>query len=98
MQSSSFKVIIVGGGPIGLLSALALRSAGIDFVILEKRQNIVADVGAGIALNPATLRIFHQLGLLEKLLSLGCELRERSTFTLRGHLFDSGAFTYMKKR
>lgn len=98
MTAKDFRVIIVGGGPVGLLSALALRSAGIEFIILEQRSDIVIDYGAALSLNSASLRIFHQLGLLEKALSIGCELHRRSTFTLEGHLFDSQALAYMKKK
>ena len=98
MTQSRFKVIIIGAGPVGLLAALAMRSANIDFIIIEQRRDILVDIGAGLALNPASLRIFHQLGLLDKLLPLGCELRRKATFTQRGHLFDSNVFTYMKNK
>lgn len=98
MATNTFKVIIVGGGPVGLFAAHAFRSADIDFVLLERRENITIDVGACLVLTPATLRVFHQLGLLDQVLSIGCELEKRQTFTLDGHLFDSNAFQYMRKK
>lgn len=98
MATSNFKVIIVGGGPVGLFAALAFSSVGIDFVLLEQRENITIDVGACLAVTPATLRVFHQLGLLDQLLSIGSKLETRQTFTLHGHLFDSNAFQYMEKK
>ena len=35
-NTSSYTIIIIGGGPIGLACALAAQKAGLDYVILEK--------------------------------------------------------------
>lgn len=35
-QNSFYKIIIIGGGPIGLACALEAQKAGIDYLILEK--------------------------------------------------------------
>ncbi|CAJ0548453.1 Ff.00g020660.m01.CDS01 [Fusarium sp. VM40] len=48
MLTSPFTVIIVGGGPVGLLTAHALHQAGIDFVVLEQRSDIFEDAGASL--------------------------------------------------
>lgn len=61
-----FKVIIVGGGPVGLMQALALSRAKIDFVLLEKREEIITKEGAALFIWPQTSRLFHQLGFLNK--------------------------------
>ncbi|KAL1883471.1 hypothetical protein Plec18167_002475 [Paecilomyces lecythidis] len=87
---SDFKVIIVGGGPIGLLAAHALQLAGIDFVVLEQRPRIVEDQGASIIVWPHTLRVMHQLGILEDLLSMGDELKRHLSFTKEGYAFSVG--------
>lgn len=98
MLLSDFRVIIAGGGPVGLLAALIFRSAGIDFIVLEQRPDVAPDAGLGIILNPATLRIFHQLGLLETFLSVSYELETKSTFTLKGHLADSQTFDILRRK
>ena len=67
---SPFKVIIVGGGPNGITAAHALHHAGIDFVVLERRQDVFEDTGASLVLSPQNLRIFHQLGILDQFLHL----------------------------
>jgi len=66
MTTRPFRAIIVGGGPVGLTAAHAFALANIDFVVLEARNTCTPDAGSSLVLNPASLRIFHQLGLEEK--------------------------------
>lgn len=66
---TSFRVIIVGGGPAGLTLALSLTLAKIDFVILERRDDIADRSGAGILLMPNALRILDQVGVYQNLLA-----------------------------
>jgi 2-polyprenyl-6-methoxyphenol hydroxylase-like FAD-dependent oxidoreductase len=46
--SLSFRAIIVGGGPSGLALAHCLHAAKIDYVVLERRKEIVEFSGAGL--------------------------------------------------
>ncbi|KAJ5598576.1 Monooxygenase FAD-binding [Penicillium hordei] len=71
MTLQSFKAIIIGGGPVGITAAHALHHAGIDFIVLEQRDDIFEDVGASLVISPHNLRVFHQFGLLEKLFDIG---------------------------
>ncbi|PYI01546.1 FAD/NAD(P)-binding domain-containing protein [Aspergillus sclerotiicarbonarius CBS 121057] len=87
MPTTPFKVIVVGGGPLGLTAAHALSHAGIDFVVLESRDSVVLDQGASLVLGPPTLRVMHQLGLLDQLLAIGGELQLGQSFTHQGHEF-----------
>lgn len=58
-----FKAIIVGGGPVGLTAAHSFSRAGIDFIVLEARNTCTPEAGSSLVLNPASMRVFHQLGL-----------------------------------
>ncbi|EKV04874.1 Aromatic-ring hydroxylase-like [Penicillium digitatum] len=89
MAPKSFKVIVVGGGPVGLTAAHALHHAGIDFVVLESRSSAVLDLGASLVLSAASLRIMHQFGILEKLLKIGGELQHSQSMTREGQPFVS---------
>lgn len=90
-MESRFKVIIVGGGPIGLIAAHALHQAGIDFIVLERRNSIVEDSGASIVLYPQTFRVLHQLGILETLLPWGTELNHHLSFTKDGMVLNESS-------
>ena len=92
------KVIVVGGGPVGLVAAHALHLAGIDFVLLEKRDHIADDTGASVVLGPASLRILSQFGLREELEDAGAELGHAKSFTREGYKFrDSTQIRLLKE-
>ncbi|RSL86874.1 hypothetical protein CEP52_015691 [Fusarium oligoseptatum] len=88
MPTNSFRVIIIGGGPVGIVAAHALHHAGVDFVVLEQRNNICEDVGASLIVSPHNLRVFHQLGLWKHLEEIGAPLLHHSQgFDQRKHKF-----------
>ncbi|KAG8169843.1 hypothetical protein KVR01_000588 [Diaporthe batatas] len=86
---SNFKVIIIGAGPTGLTAAHSLSRAGIDFVVLERRPEVVEDVGASLALFPYTLRLLAQFGLYEKVREVGHELLRWADYTNLGKFMES---------
>jgi 2-polyprenyl-6-methoxyphenol hydroxylase-like FAD-dependent oxidoreductase len=63
--AGSFRVVIVGGGPTALVTALALERANIDYVVLERRSELDLDAGASVAVWPHNVRLLDQFGLLE---------------------------------
>ncbi|KFH46112.1 3-hydroxybenzoate 6-hydroxylase-like protein [Hapsidospora chrysogenum ATCC 11550] len=74
MGSPSFKVIIAGGGPVGLTAAHALWRAGVDFVLLERAESVIIDSGPDQVLLPIGLRVLGQLGLLDSLRNVSSHL------------------------
>lgn len=98
MNEDPFTVIIAGGGPVGLTAAHALSKAGIDFILLERKENVIIDVGASIILGAESLRVMHQLGLLKKLLEKGCELQTKKSITVDGYEFKSTTYKYVKAK
>ncbi|KAL5363258.1 hypothetical protein BJX96DRAFT_186684 [Aspergillus floccosus] len=84
--AAPFKVIVVGGGPVGLTAAHALHHAGIDFIVLERRESVVLDQGASLVLAPQSLRVMHQFGLLARLRGIGSELHRGKAYTRDGRL------------
>lgn len=87
MVAEGFKAIVIGGGPAGLTTAHVLYKAGIDFLVLEERKEVVVDRGAAMVLGPQNLRVMRQLGLYDKLMPLGTEGLYTKGFLLSGRVF-----------
>jgi 2-polyprenyl-6-methoxyphenol hydroxylase-like FAD-dependent oxidoreductase len=99
MTSENFKVIVVGGGPVGLTAAHALSRAGLDYIVLENRHSVTIDVGASLVLWPQGLRVLAQLGLLDRLREIGADLGHMKTVTLDAHKYkETGATETIKRK
>ncbi|GAP82705.2 putative FAD binding domain-containing protein [Rosellinia necatrix] len=60
-----FRIIVVGGGLLGLTAAHMLAKAGLDFVVLEQHADLLPEIGSLLSLLPPTFRVLDQLGLLD---------------------------------
>jgi 2-polyprenyl-6-methoxyphenol hydroxylase-like FAD-dependent oxidoreductase len=69
METMSVRCCIVGGGPAGMMLGLLLARAGVDVVVLEKHADFLRDF-RGDTIHPSTLEVVHELGLLDRLLTL----------------------------
>ncbi|KAK2686277.1 hypothetical protein QWA68_014854 [Fusarium oxysporum] len=77
MENSKRTVIIAGGGVTGLALANMLERVGINYVLLESRNEIAPQIGASIGLQANGLRILDQLDCAKDILSLfDCPLVE----------------------
>ncbi len=56
------RVLIVGGGPGGLVTALALRRAGIEPLVIERAPGH-RSLGAGVSLWPNAMRLLRRWGI-----------------------------------
>ena len=63
-------VLIVGAGPVGMLTALTLAQGGASVRVLEKEPHIINSPRAAVYF-PSTLIILEELGLLDELLEIG---------------------------
>ncbi len=58
-------VLVMGGSLAGLTAALTLRDAGCDVEVYERSNSPLTGLGAGIVLNPATVRYFTSNSVLD---------------------------------
>ncbi|KAK3349693.1 FAD binding domain protein [Lasiosphaeria hispida] len=65
-EKKPFRVLIAGGGLAGLTLANALERGGVDFVLLERRDEIAPQVGASIGMLSNGCRILDQLGVYDE--------------------------------
>ncbi|SMO85646.1 2-polyprenyl-6-methoxyphenol hydroxylase [Melghirimyces algeriensis] len=63
-------VLIVGGGPTGLMAANELLRQGIDFQIIEKRTK-PSQQSRALAIQPRTLETLDQMGLVDRFIKQG---------------------------
>ncbi|KAF7504427.1 hypothetical protein GJ744_002231 [Endocarpon pusillum] len=67
VKEDALKVIIVGGSVAGLTLAHCLYRAGIDYVVLESREDIAPKQGASIGIFANGARILDQLGIYSEI-------------------------------
>ncbi|KUL86983.1 hypothetical protein ZTR_05722 [Talaromyces verruculosus] len=79
--SETYDVVIVGGGPVGLLTAYQIARFGLSVCVLEKYDKQTQDAfGRAIALFPRTLEQLDQLDLIEPMLQKGFACRTSVTY------------------
>jgi 2-polyprenyl-6-methoxyphenol hydroxylase-like FAD-dependent oxidoreductase len=89
MPNIEHAVIVVGGGPTGMMLAAELKLAGVDVAILERRSNreLVGSRAGG--LHARTLEIFDQRGIADRFLAEG---QKAQTAGFAGVHFDLSGF------
>ncbi len=61
------EIVIVGAGPVGMMSALVLNRKGIDVMLIDEAERIGTRSNATV-LHPGTLSLLHRWGLLERVM------------------------------
>ena len=70
VSASTLRVAVVGGGIGGAAAANALLQRGIDVHVYEQ-ASALAEVGAGVALQPNSIRLLRRMGLGDALARYG---------------------------
>jgi FAD-dependent urate hydroxylase len=78
-------VLIIGAGPGGLTAAIALRRVGIEATLFERAPEL-GTIGAGIGVQSNAMRALMRLGIGERLIDAGTEMREQEIYDHRGTL------------
>ena len=64
------RVLIAGGGPVGLVCAYALGQAGVPVVVFDENDELQMDPRAATT-HPATLELLDQIGVVDDVIAQG---------------------------
>ncbi|MBD2412813.1 FAD-binding monooxygenase [Nostoc calcicola FACHB-389] len=92
------KVAIVGAGPGGLATAIALQNQGIDVQVYEKAQEF-RPAGTGLGLAPNGLNALDAIapGIVETLKSSGCQVNHTVLKNIQGETIRANQTKYLEQ-
>lgn len=90
-------LLIVGGGPAGLMSGLLFARAGVRTIVLEKHGDFLRDF-RGDTVHPSTLNLFDELGLFDALLERPHDRIEQVGAVIGGRRWPVADFTRLSGR
>jgi 3-(3-hydroxy-phenyl)propionate hydroxylase len=70
MSASTRRVIVVGAGPVGLLTALVLAKQGVPVLVLEAAPGLTIDLRAG-TYHPPSLELMAPYGITDDMHEIG---------------------------
>ena len=90
-------VLIVGGGPAGMMAGLLFARAGVRVIVLEKHGDFLRDF-RGDTVHPSTLDIIDELGLLDRFLALPHDRVEDVSAVIGGRAWRIADFRHLPGR
>jgi len=91
------KAIIIGGGIGGLSAALALERVGVFCDVFEQAEEL-REVGAGLTVWANAIRAFEQLGVAQRVLSLGSKVDRFEVRTSTGKTLSALSSSNLEKK
>jgi 2-polyprenyl-6-methoxyphenol hydroxylase-like FAD-dependent oxidoreductase len=87
-------LIVVGGGPAGVMTGLLFARAGCRVRILEKHKDFFRDF-RGDTVHPSTMEILSQLGMLERFLKRPHNEVDRAELQIAGRQWTIGEMAHL---
>lgn len=87
-------LIVVGGGPAGMMTGLLFARAGVPVTVLEKHGDFLRDF-RGDTVHPSTLELFRELGLRDRLLERRHDRVTELSARVAGRLLRIADFTQL---
>jgi 2-polyprenyl-6-methoxyphenol hydroxylase-like FAD-dependent oxidoreductase len=86
---SEHAVVVAGGGPTGMMLAAELALAGVDVVIVERRESQAVEGSRARGLHARTIEVLDQRGIADRFLAKG---RPAQVATFAGTRLDMSDF------
>ena len=87
-------LIVVGGGPAGVMTGLLFARAGCTVTVLEKHADFFRDF-RGDTVHPSTMEILSQLGLLDDFLKRPHDKLDRAQIRIAGREWQIGDLSHL---
>lgn len=94
MMDIDRDIVIVGGGPAGMMAGLLFARAGLKVAVLEKHGDFLRDF-RGDTVHPSTLELFYQLGMLDDLLQLPHSRLDQASIHIAGRQMKAVDFRHL---
>lgn len=93
-ELKNLTIAIVGGGYAGATAALALHQIGAQVTVYEQAKEI-HEVGAGIGLRPAVIKLFRKLGIYDDIAAVTTASPAHDIYSAQGELIHSEAWPHL---
>jgi len=93
-MASEFDLIVVGGGPAGMMAGLLFARAGCNVTVLEKHADFFRDF-RGDTVHPSTMEILDQLGMLQRFLKRPHNEVDGAQLRIAGREWTIGDLTHL---
>ena len=88
-------LLVVGGGPAGMLAGLLFARAGCRVRVLEKHADFFRDF-RGDTVHPSTMEILDQLGMLSRFLDRPHQQLDRAEIRIAGRDYTIGDLSHLR--
>src|SRR6476469_4623450 len=94
-MASDLDLIIVGGGPAGMIAGLLFARAGCRVNVLEKHADFFRYF-RGDTVHPSTMEILGQLGMLDRFLKRPHDQLDKAQLRLAGREWTIGDLSHLR--